>query len=297
MQAMRRTKIVATVGPATAAPGPMRQLLEAGVDVVRLNAAHADMDTHSNNARQARELAQVLGRSVGVLVDLPGPKIRSGSWWATRSNSRSGQEFVLSGIDDGHGDALHVATTLPDLAQWARPNDDVYLADGAIVLRVLEAVGNDVRTEVDSRRYAALAQGNAPAACRSACRSVHRARRPWRSRWRLPRRWTSSDFLSSAAPKMSSSVRAMLPKRGMRPALVAKIETAARSTTLRASSTPPTESWSHAAISASRCRRARAAPPEGDHPLLQPGRKAGDHRHADAGIDDPLAAADARRGQ
>jgi pyruvate kinase len=222
---MRRTKIVATVGPATAAPGPMRQLLEAGVDVVRLNAAHADMDTHSNNARQARELAQVLGRSVGVLVDLPGPKIRSGLVVGDAVELESGQEFVLSGHDDGHGDAQHVATTLPALAQWARRGDDVYLADGAIVLRVLEAVGDDVRTEVvrggtlRSRKGMHLPRAEEhvdPFTDRDA-RALEMAVA------------AKVDFLGLSFVRRAEDVeqvRALLPRRGMRPALIAKIETA-----------------------------------------------------------------------
>ncbi len=222
---MRRTKIVATVGPATAAPGPMRQLLEAGVDVVRLNAAHADMDTHSNNARQARELAQVLGRSVGVLVDLPGPKIRSGLIVGDAVELESGQEFVLSGHDDGHGDAQHVATTLPALAQWARRGDDVYLADGAIVLRVLEAVGDDVRTEVvrggtlRSRKGMHLPRAEEhvdPFTDRDA-RALEMAVA------------AKVDFLGLSFVRRAEDVeqvRALLPRRGMRPALIAKIETA-----------------------------------------------------------------------
>ncbi|MCB1941696.1 MAG: pyruvate kinase, partial [Candidatus Accumulibacter sp.] len=145
---MRRTKIVATIGPATATLATLRQLIDAGVDVVRLNAAHADMATHASNARLVREVASDLGRSVGVLVDMPGPKIRSGVVAGDEVELENGQEFVLSGGGDGVGNARQVSTTLPDLAQWARAGDEVYLADGAIVLRVLAAVDRDVRTEV-----------------------------------------------------------------------------------------------------------------------------------------------------
>jgi pyruvate kinase len=226
MQAMRRTKIVATIGPATSTPATLRQLLEAGVDVVRLNAAHADMETHSNSVRRVREMAQLLGRHVGILVDLPGPKIRSGVVVGDAVELENGQEFVLSGIDDGQGDALHVATTLPDLAQWVRPNDDVYLADGAIVLRVLASVGNDVRTEVirggtlRSRKGMHLPRAEAHV-------------EPFTERDALALEMAIAakvDFLGLSFVRRAEDVervRAMLPKRGMRPALVPKIETAA----------------------------------------------------------------------
>jgi len=223
---MRRTKIVATIGPATAAAGPLRQLLEAGVDVVRLNAAHADMETHSNNVRRVRDLAQVLGRSIGILVDLPGPKIRSGVIANGEVELECGQEFVLSGSDDGAGDAHHVATTLPDLAQWMRKDDDVYLADGAIVLRVLASAGSDVRTEVvrggtlRSRKGMHLPRAEA-----------HVEPFTERDAQALEMAIAAKvDFLGLSFVRRAEDVervRAMLPKRGMRPALVPKIETAA----------------------------------------------------------------------
>ncbi|MBL8395684.1 MAG: pyruvate kinase [Candidatus Accumulibacter sp.] len=222
---MRRTKIVATLGPATSAMEALRQLLEAGVDVVRLNAAHADMATHATNVRRVRELSQVLGRSIGTLVDLPGPKIRSGVLAGAEVELENGQEFLLCGGDDGQGDARHVATTLTDLAQWVRPGDDVYLADGAIVLRVIESVGNDVRSEVvrggtlRSRKGMHLprAEGHVE---------------PFTERDALALEMAIAakvDFLGLSFVRRAEDVervRAMLPRRGFRPALVPKIETA-----------------------------------------------------------------------
>ena len=75
---MRRTKIVATLGPETRRPEGVRELLEAGVDVIRLNFAHATFEDHERAAKAARRQARDLGRVVGVLVDLPGPKMRTG---------------------------------------------------------------------------------------------------------------------------------------------------------------------------------------------------------------------------
>ena len=224
---MRRTKIVATIGPATATPSTLRRLLAAGVDVVRLNAAHSDMKTHSNNARLVRELASELGRSVGILVDMPGPKIRTGLVEGDEVELENGHEFVLTtASDDSIGNAQHVSTTLPDLAQWARPGDEVYLADGAIVLRILESVGRDVRTEVvrggtlRSRKGMHLPRAEAHV-------------EPFTARDALALEMAIAakvDFLGLSFVRRAEDVervRAMLPKRGMRPALVPKIETAA----------------------------------------------------------------------
>ena len=223
---MRRTKIVATIGPATATPERLRQLLLAGVDVVRLNAAHSDMETHSNNARLVREIASSLGRSVGVLVDLPGPKIRTGIVIGDAVELETGQEFILSGSDDGQGDTRHVATTLPELAQWARRGDEVYLADGAIVLRVLESLGKDVRTEVVRGGTLRSRKG-----MHLPCAEAHVD--PFTERDALALEMAIAakvDFLGLSFVRRAEDVervRAMLPRRGVRPALVPKIETAA----------------------------------------------------------------------
>ena len=76
----RRTKIVATIGPASDSPESLRQLVAAGVDVVRLNLSHGELVHHLDVLRDVRAVAAELGRPIGVLVDLPGPKIRSGSF-------------------------------------------------------------------------------------------------------------------------------------------------------------------------------------------------------------------------
>ena len=222
---MRRTKIVATVGPATAALDPMRQLLEAGVDVVRLNAAHADMETHASNLRQVRELAQLLGRNIGILVDLPGPKIRSGVIRDGEVTLERGQEFVLTGRDQSEGDARRVATTLPRLAEWVQPGDDVYIADGAIVLRVLASDGLDVRSEV-------IRGGSLRSRKGMHLPSAEAHVEPFTERDALALEMAiaaKADFLGLSfvrRPEDVERVRAMLPKRGIRPALVPKIETA-----------------------------------------------------------------------
>src|SRR5882757_6311757 len=144
---MRRTKIVATVGPATSLPESMRALLLAGADVIRLNAAHAAGDVHAKHAQLAREIAADLGRAVGVLVDLPGPKMRTGPVVNDEVQLDAGREVVLTSTPVV-GDAHRVSTTMPELARWVRPGDDIFLADGAIVLRVERVDDGDVACEV-----------------------------------------------------------------------------------------------------------------------------------------------------
>src|SRR3954452_20160000 len=144
---MRRTKIVATVGPATSTAHTMQALLRAGADVVRLNASHGTPSEHTSRAELARATAASLERVVGVLVDLPGPKMRSGPIAGEEVELHAGRPFTLTATTV-EGDGHRVSTTMPELAQWVGPGDDVYLADGAIVLRVTGCDGPEVETEV-----------------------------------------------------------------------------------------------------------------------------------------------------
>src|SRR4051812_13042391 len=112
---MRRTKIVSTIGPATSTPDALRALLDAGVDVVRLNAAHGTADVHIERAALARAIAADLGRAVGVLVDLPGPKLRTGPVAGNEVELSAGGVFTLSS-SPVEGDATRASTTVPELA-------------------------------------------------------------------------------------------------------------------------------------------------------------------------------------
>src|ERR671924_589918 len=93
---MRRTKIVATVGPATSTPERLTELIEAGTDVVRLNFSHGDQEQHAGTIRAVREAAGRAGREVGVLGDLPGPKIRVGDIEGDVVEIESGDQLELT---------------------------------------------------------------------------------------------------------------------------------------------------------------------------------------------------------
>jgi pyruvate kinase len=221
----RRTKIVATIGPASATDDAMRSIIEAGVDVVRLNAAHGDAASHTDNARRARELATELGRLVGVLVDLPGPKMRSGPVADDAVELESGAHFTLC-AQDCLGDATRVATTLPELARWVRPGDEIFLADGAIVLRVEEIAHDDVVTEVVRGGTLRSRKGmHVPKAEAHVEVFTERDQRALEMAIALKADFVGLSFVRQ--PEDIDRVRALLPKRGFRPALVAKVETAA----------------------------------------------------------------------
>ncbi|HSW42918.1 MAG TPA: pyruvate kinase [Patescibacteria group bacterium] len=142
----RRTKLVCTIGPATAARVP--ELLVAGMNVARLNLSHGTPAGHAAQADAVRRASADAGRSVPVLADLSGPKIRIGPLAGGRATLEAGRPFVLHPSGGPRlGDAGAAAVTYRRLARDLEPGDRVLLADGAVELRVLRTEG-DVTTEV-----------------------------------------------------------------------------------------------------------------------------------------------------
>ncbi|HEX6310409.1 MAG TPA: pyruvate kinase [Acidimicrobiia bacterium] len=144
---MRRTKIVATLGPSTDDAGSIGAVLEAGADVVRLNGAHGTPAFHTRVAELARDAARGLGRTVGVLVDLPGPKLRVGEVPGDAVELAAGTTFTLASAGADPGGA-GVSTNVPDLPALAGIGDPIWLADGEIVLTVRGVTAGGVVTEV-----------------------------------------------------------------------------------------------------------------------------------------------------
>ena len=144
---MRRTKIIATVGPATDDPDKLASVLAAGVDVVRLNAAHSGPEVLAERLAAVRAAEARIGRHVGVLVDIPGPKIRVGQ---VEQGTRlvAGQLFTLEGFECV-GDSVHACITYDGLAADVHAGDRLLLDDGRIELSVVEVRGADVRTRVE----------------------------------------------------------------------------------------------------------------------------------------------------
>lgn len=144
---MRRVKIIATVGPATDAPEVLEAVLAAGVDVVRLNAAHSEPDVLATRLAAVRAAEQRVGKHVGVLVDLPGPKIRVGEV-ESGTELVVGSRFTLVG-NDCIGDVEHACITYTGLADDLSPGDRLLLDDGRIELSVTSIAGRDVHTQVE----------------------------------------------------------------------------------------------------------------------------------------------------
>ncbi|MGI3131175.1 pyruvate kinase [Halopseudomonas pachastrellae] len=140
---LRRTKIVATLGPASSSPERIAELINAGMNVARLNFSHGSADEHRQRARLVREIAAENGQHVALLGDLQGPKIRIGRFADGPISLDVGDHFRLStahGLEDGNQDV--VGLDYPDLVKDCRAGDELLLDDGRVVLQV-ESVGRD----------------------------------------------------------------------------------------------------------------------------------------------------------
>jgi len=144
----RRTKIVATLGPASSAPERIRELIEAGVNVFRLNFSHGTADVHRTNVQRIREVADQLGVNVGILQDLQGPKIRVGRFVDDKVTLVAGEAFALTCADDSPGDATRVGVTYTGLCNDVKRGDALLLDDGRLALRVVGVEATTIRTEV-----------------------------------------------------------------------------------------------------------------------------------------------------
>ncbi|MGH1527101.1 pyruvate kinase [Leifsonia sp. L25] len=144
---MRRAKIVATLGPATSSYDNIRAIIDAGVDVARMNLSHGSYDVHEGVYANVRKAADDAGKPVAVLVDLQGPKIRLGKFEAGPYDLAQGDIFKIT-TDDIIGTKEISSTTFKGLPNDVKPGDFLLIDDGKVRVRVVEVEGNVVTTEV-----------------------------------------------------------------------------------------------------------------------------------------------------
>jgi pyruvate kinase len=224
--APRRTKIIATLGPATDRPGVLEAILREGVDVVRLNLSHGGADDQRRRAREVRHAAAKLGREVGVLADLRGPKIRINQFEHGKVELDAGQHFVLDcSFDAKPGTRERVGVAYLNLYNDVKRGDTLLLDDGLISMRVEDIVGMEIRCVViaggtlsDRKGLNRLGGGLSVGALTDRDRAdVELAAE------------LGVDFLAvsfARAPEDMHETRALLRKAGSGAAVVAKIERA-----------------------------------------------------------------------
>ena len=149
---MRKAKIVDTIGPSTEDYDNLLKLVEAGMDVARLNRSHGTPEDHLNVYNNVRKASEATGRNVAALVDLQGPKIRCG-WFKKNADGEDkvqlqlGQEFIIT-TDDVEGDEHITSTTFKGLPGDCHPGDPILIDDGKVRLEVTKVEGNNVYTKV-----------------------------------------------------------------------------------------------------------------------------------------------------
>ncbi|NCA25678.1 MAG: pyruvate kinase, partial [Actinobacteria bacterium] len=144
---MRRAKIVCTMGPAVESVEKVTELINAGMNMARLNLSHGGYEEHQSRLNTVRAVAKKYNKAVAILVDLQGPKIRLGRFADGPHELSAGDKFTIT-TDEIEGSKQRVGTTYKGLPGDCRKGDLIMIDDGKVSVRVVEVVGNDVVTEV-----------------------------------------------------------------------------------------------------------------------------------------------------
>jgi pyruvate kinase len=222
----KRTKIVATLGPATDRAGVLEEILRAGADVLRVNFSHGSPEDRRRRVREARAAAARLGRDIGVLGDLQGPKIRIERFAAGPVELREGERFSLdASLPADAGDSRAVGVTYKALPQDVRRGDVLLLADGLVVLEVEKVSGQRVDCVVRVGGMLSDGKGiNRQGGGLSAGALIDKDREDIRTAAEL-----ELDFLAVSLPRSAADIitaRGLLQEAGGRALVVAKIERA-----------------------------------------------------------------------
>ncbi len=142
-----KTKIVATIGPASESPEMLERLIRAGLNVARLNFSHGDFTGHAERIEQIRAAARATGQHVAIMADLPGPKMRIGKIEPEPIQLRPGERFTLTS-EDIVGNAQRVSMSFSRLPQVVKPGDRLFLNDGLVQLIVERVADNEVHCQV-----------------------------------------------------------------------------------------------------------------------------------------------------
>jgi len=219
---MRRAKIVCTLGPAVSGPDNLQRLVEAGMDVARLNLSHGAYAEHEQRYLDVRRASDVCGRGVGVLVDLQGPKIRLGSFAGGPVLLAEGAEFTIT-TEDVEGDASVCSTTYAGLADDVSVGDRILVDDGRVALDVLEVTGPRIRTRVVEGGHVSDHKGlNVPGAALSVPALSGKDLADLRWALRLRADMVALSFVRSASD--IEEVWRVMDEEGARLPVLAKIE-------------------------------------------------------------------------
>src|SRR5262245_42727212 len=142
-----KTKIVATIGPASSSPAVLERMIRAGMNVARLNFSYGDFDHHRSNIENIRTVAKALDQPVAIMADLSGPKMRIGHFATEPIHLKRGDRFTLT-AEDVTGDQHRVSVSFSRLPSVVKPGDSLSLNDGYVQLEVAEIRGPEVMCAV-----------------------------------------------------------------------------------------------------------------------------------------------------
>jgi pyruvate kinase len=219
-----KTKIVATIGPASESPEMLEALLRAGLNVARLNFSHGELSEHRERIRRLRAAEMATGLRVAILADLPGPKMRIGKLDAEPIQLRRGDKFTLS-TQDFVGNARRVSVSFEPLPRVVKPGDRLFLNDGLVQLKVESVAGTEVECAVSVGGELRSRKGlNLPGIQLGISAFTERDRECLDFALAEGVDAVSQSFVESAADL--EAVREAASKSGRQPFLIAKIERA-----------------------------------------------------------------------
>jgi len=221
---LRSTKIVATLGPASSEPAVLERMVRAGVDVVRLNFSHGSAEDHEKRAELVKVIARKTGRTVAIMCDLQGPKIRIGKFKDGKVTLENGAPFILDATCE-MGDAERVGLDYKELPRDVEEGAVLLLDDGKIVLDVTVVRGEEVHTKVRhggvlSNNKGINRQGGGLTAAALTPKDMEDIRTAAK---------IHADFLAVSFPKSGADMymaRELLRAAGGKAMLIAKIERA-----------------------------------------------------------------------
>ena len=219
---MRRAKIVCTLGPAVASPERIRALVDAGMDMARMNLSHGAYAEHEKVYQWVREAADASGRAVGVLVDLQGPKIRLGTFANGPVTVQFSDEITIT-IEDVPGDRHLVSTTYKGLPADVHEGDSILIDDGKVALQAIKVDETSVRSRVIEGGVLSNNKGiNLPGVAVSV--PAMSAKDIADLRWALHLRadWIALSFVRNGAD--AQDVRRIMDEEGVRLPVLAKVE-------------------------------------------------------------------------
>ncbi len=218
-----KTKIVCTMGPSCQDPETLKRMAAAGMDVVRINSGHLDVQEMAGYIEMLKKTSDAIGKRIGVMLDLQGPRLRIGSIQGSSTELVSGHDFTIT-TQQKRGDASKASVSYATLPSVLKPGDPILIDDGLIRLKVKSISGDDIVCEVVEGGTLLQGKGmNFPGVALGLPSFTDKDRKFLEAGLKTGGvDWVAQSFVSNAADV--SSLRSVIERLGYRTAIMAKIE-------------------------------------------------------------------------